>query len=104
MGIGAHGRQGVVDVRHRHHAGLNGDVGLALPERISGAIQLLVMTVRDLGDPIRPGEYHPSSAAWMEAINYGDAVPSRWTVGSRDVRYLRTITAISGSTTPPSSP
>ncbi len=42
---------------------------------------------------------HPSTAAWIAAVESGGVTDSnKWTPGSKDIRYHRYITAISGNT------
>ena len=43
--------------------------------------------------------HHPSTAAWIAAMNNGGVTDENvWTAGSKDIRYHRYITAISGNT------
>src|SRR5207249_12311191 len=53
------GAEGVVDVRHRHHARLDRDIGGGQLARIAAAVELLVMRVgddRDAVQVLRPGD------------------------------------------------
>lgn len=42
--------------------------------------------------------HQPSTDGWLAAINYGGTAEEPWIPGTKDLRYLRYITAISGNT------